>query len=150
MAIKSHKLGPGVLTFGEVGSPIEWGAQVRSCRVEPSTEEGDTLPVLSGEEIAEADEETYELTGEILQSYDVESLLVWCHLNRGAKVPFKFRPVSDQALGVKGTVTVRALSIGGNAKERNTSEFTFRGDGMYDLIDAADAVITTYPAPTAP
>lgn len=144
MAVKSHKLGPGLLTFGEVGSPLEWGAQVRKCTVEPDSEDGDILPVLSGEEVTEDDEDTYNLTGEILQSYDAQSLLVWCHLNHREQVPFTFRPVSDQELGVKGTVIIKRLAIGGEVKTRNTSEFEFRGVGDYDLVDSAGAVIASY------
>lgn len=144
MAIKSSKLGPGTLTFGETGSELEWGAQVRSCTVEPTSEDGDVLPVLSGEEITEDDDDGFELTGEVLQSYDVRSLSVWCHLNHNAKVPFRFRPRDDEALGVTGTVTVKRIAIGGNVKERNTSEFTFRGDGMFQLVDSDDTPITSY------
>lgn len=142
MPIKSHKLGPGTLTFGETGTPVEWGAQVRSCTVEPTSEDGDELPVLSGESIVEEGEEYYELTGEILQSYDAQSLLVYCHTHHNTDVPFTFRPVSDEALGVTGVVKIKRVAIGGNVKERNVSEFTFRGVGMYDLVDDTDQPIT--------
>lgn len=142
MAIKSNKLGPGLLTFGETGTPVEWGAQVRSCTVEPTSEDGDELPVLSGESIVEDGEEYYELTGEVLQSYDAQSLLVYCHTNHNVQVPFTFKPVSAEALGVTGIVTIKRIAIGGEVKTRNTSEFTFRGVGMYDLVGENDEPLT--------
>src|SRR5699024_7206844 len=118
MAIKSHKLGPGKLTFGETGTLVEWSAQVRSCTVEPTSEDGDELPVLSGESIVEEGEEYYELTGEILQSYDAQSLLLYCHTNHNVEVPFTFTPVDGEELGVTGTVKIKRLAIGGEVKER--------------------------------
>lgn len=136
MAAKSHRLGPGVLTFGETASPVEFGASTREVLLESETDQDDALPVLSGDEIEGEETTTYTLSGSVLQSYDKESLLVWSHVNAGKIVPFVFVPDSDKALGVKGYVKVRRLSIGGEVKTRNTSDFEFPGrNGIYTLHD---------------
>lgn len=136
MAAKSHKLGPGSLKFGETGSEVEFATRCRSVAVEPEVEEGDRLPVLSGDETDEIDSESYALSGSVFQDYDLDSLLVWAHVNAGAVVPFTFRPDNDKALAVRGEVRVRRLRIGGEVKERNESDFEFRGvNGMYDLFN---------------
>ena len=136
MAAKSHKLGPGSLKFGSTGSEVEFATRCRSAAVEPEVEDADPLPVLSGDETDELDSESYTLTGSIFQDYDLDSLLVWSHVNHGSIVPFTFRPDNDKALVVKGQVRVRRLKIGGDVKERNESDFEFRGvNGMYTLHD---------------
>ena len=136
MAVKSHKLGPGSLTFGETGTLVEFNTRLRSCTVEPEFEEGDPLPVLSGDELTDGDEESFNLTGSFLQDYDADSLLVWCHVHANQIVPFQFTPDNDKALMVTGEVKVRRVPIGGEAKERNESDFEFTGVGMYELVDA--------------
>lgn len=151
MAVKAHKLGPGHLTFGDVGSLVEFGVALRECTVEPSVDEGNTVKVLSGDEIEDGETESYSLKGKVYQSYDRDSLLIWAHVHAGELVPFTFEPSDDAALGVKGTIKVRRINIGGKVDERNETDFEFPGrNGMYDLYDlddAAKAPVTAYPAP---
>ena len=128
----AHKLGPGLLTFGETGTPSEWGAQVTAAALEPEVEEGDALLFLDGSEDSE-DTETFNLTGTVAQSYDAQSLLLWAHENKGQTLPFTFKPREDQALTVTGQVKIRALKIGGDVKSKNTSDFSFPGVGEYEL-----------------
>lgn len=138
MTVKSHRLGPGSLKLGAVGSEVEFAASCTKCSVEPDSKDGDVIPVLSGDELDEGDEDTYTLKASVLQDYDLKSLIVWSHVNAGAVVPFTFRPDNDRALGVKGEVKVKRLSIGGDVKKRNESDLEWPGrNGMYDLIDAA-------------
>lgn len=148
MPAKSHKLGPGSLTFGATGSEVEFATRARSVTVEPEVDEEDPIPVLSGDELPGDDEETYNLTGSILQDYDADSLLVWAHHHAGKVVPFQFTPDNDKALGVRGEVKVRRMSIGGDVKERNESDFEFKGIGMYELIDASSGELLTWTATT--
>lgn len=144
MAVKSHRLGPGSLTFGETGTQVEFNTRTRTVAVEPEVDEGDAIPVLSGDELHEDETESYNLTGTILQDYDADSLLVWCHVHAGQTVPFTFTPDNDKALSVTGEVRVRRTSIGGEAKERAESDFEFPGVGMYDLVDATSGEPLTW------
>lgn len=149
MAVKAHKLGPGSLKFGETGSEVEFAVALRSCTVEPETDEGDMVPVLSGDEYSEGDEDSYVLSGAIVENYDEDSLQIWAHVNRNTEVPFLFRPDNDKALGVKGTCKVRRIAIGGDVKERNEKDFEFPGVGDYDLVDDLGAPIVAYTAGAA-
>lgn len=149
MAVKAHKLGPGSLKFGETGTEVEFAVSLRSCTVEPETDEGDMVPVLSGEEYSEGDEDSYVLSGSVVDNYDADSLQVWAHVNRGQTVPFTFRPDNDKVLGVKGEVKVRRIAIGGDVKEVNENDFEFPGVGDYDLVDDLGEPLT-YTAGTAP
>ncbi len=136
MAISTHKLGPGQLTFGETGSEKEWGTAVVDCAVVPSANDGETITVLSGDEIVETGEETWTLEGEVYQSYDADSLAKWAHDHSGEEMPFTFRPNSNQPLTATGTVLVRSLKIGGKVTERNTSSFAFKCSGDVNLSAA--------------
>src|SRR5690625_1602244 len=105
MAVKSHTVGPGTLTFGADTNTVEWAGQVRSCTVEPDVDKGDPVKVLSGDKITGSRDESYKLSGSILQSFDVDSLLVFCHVNAGEEKEFTYRPNDSQDLGITGTVT---------------------------------------------
>lgn len=132
MAIKSTKLGPGRLTFGETGTPTEFGSQITNARIEPSYDSEDPIPVLSGEELAGDETATYVLAGTFLQDYTgMSSLIVWCKENEGAVLPFTFVPSTDGGLQATGTVKIRAVTAGGDVKTRNTSDFEFPGVGDY-------------------
>lgn len=133
MAVKSHKLGPGSLVLGASGSLTEFEAQCSKISLEPSVDEGDPIPVLSGEELAGDDEESYVLKGEIIQEFSATSLLKWCHEHRGTSQPFVFIPNTDGDLSWTGTVKIRATSVGGDIKKVNTSEFEFKGVGSYEI-----------------
>lgn len=133
----AHKLGPGRLTFGETGTPSEWGAQVTAAALEPEVDEGDELLFLDGSEDSE-ETESYNITGTVAQSYDASSLLIWAHEHRGQVLPFTFKPRDDQALTVTGQAKIRALKIGGDVKTKNTSDFTFPGVGDYDLATTTE------------
>lgn len=137
MSVKSNRLGPGSLKFGATGSEEEFAMGCREVLIEPETEEGDELYVLSGDSVSEGDEDSYVLSGSILQSYDASSFIVWAHENHGTEVAFLFTPDNDKELAVKGTVRVRRVPIGGEVKNRNTSDFEFPGVGDYDLVDSA-------------
>lgn len=150
MPVKSNRLGPGSLKFGETGSLVEFAMGVRSCTVEPETETGEELFVLSGESISEGDEDSYVLTGSVLQSYDASSFILWAHENNGLEVPFVFTPDNDKDFGVEGVVRVRRVAIGGDVKERNASDFEFQGVGDYDLVDPATSTALVFSAGTPP
>jgi len=128
--VASHTLGPGILTFGDTGSAQEFGGSVTTCTVAPEFDQEDDVPVLSGEVVAGELTETWTLSGEFLQSYDSESLLLWCKENSGKEMPFKFRPRKDQPLQADGKVTIRATPMGGDVKTRTTSEFEFKCVGV--------------------
>lgn len=131
--VASQSLGPGTLTFGETGTEQEFGGSVTTATLTPEFDQGDAIPVLSGDSIPGELTETWTLGGEFLQTYDAESLLLWCKDNSGSQLPFVFKPRADQPLEATGVVTVRATPIGGDVKTRTTSEFEFVCVGIPDV-----------------
>lgn len=133
MTVQADKLGPGLLKFGGTGTPQEFGSQAQKVELTPEVDEGDDLTVLSGEVVPGEDEIKYKLGGEFLQDYSgMTSLIVWCKQNEGKVMPFEFVPKSSGGLKVTGEVKIRAVKLGGEVKERNTTEFEFKGVGDYE------------------
>lgn len=131
MAIKSHKLGPGSLTFGAVASQQEFASQLRNCVLTPDVEEEDPIPVLSGEEMAGDEEYTWTIGGSILDDYSADSLAVWANTNKGEEMPFEFLPNAETGtLKVTGTAKIRPIAIGGDVKTRNENDFEFKVVGQ--------------------
>lgn len=126
MAVKSSKLGPGSLTIGVPASAREWGGQLTKCALNPSTEFEDNVPVLDGSELAGDATTTWNLSGTILQDYDLDSLEDFAFENRLADLPFVFTPSNAGQREYSGTVTVVPLTVGGDVKASNTSDFEFR------------------------
>lgn len=128
MAIRSHKLGPGSLVFGETGTEQEFASQLRSCSLTPDVEEEDPIPVLSGEEIAGDEDYAWTISGTILDDYTMDSLAVWAHENKGTVLPFEFIPNADAdgAMSWKGTAKIRPIAHGGDVKARNENDFEFK------------------------
>ena len=120
-----HKLGPGQLTFGETGSPTEFGVRVSKATLTPEVEEGDERAVLSGDIVADDAELKWKLEGELYQDYSAQSLIKWCLDNNGKVLAFTFRARSDQPLTATGNAKIRPVAYGGEVKNRNTSEFEF-------------------------
>lgn len=132
MGIKSNKLGPGRLKIGETGTPQEFGTQCTATAIEPEVDEGDEITVLSGDTLEGDDEYTYNLTGTALQDYSgMTSWIVWCKQNQGSVLPFEFVPNDEAGLKVTGNVKIRPVKLGGTVKERNESDFEFKGIGDY-------------------
>ena len=136
MATNADRLGPGRLTFGKTGSPTEFGSQVTKAALEPESEDGEILTVLDGTEIVDGDTDSYNLTGEFFQDYTtgMTSLIVWCKTNANTEMPFEFVPSTAGKLGVRGTVRIKPVKVGGDVKARNTTEFSFRGVGDYTFF----------------
>lgn len=126
MVVKASKLGPGSLTVGVPASAREWGGQLTKCALTPDTSFEDNVPVLSGEELSGDATTTWNLTGTILQDYDLDSLEDFAYQNRLKDLPFVFTPSNAGQREYSGTCTVVPLAVGGDVKTRNTSDFEFR------------------------
>lgn len=130
MAAKTApKLGPGFLKFGKTGSQKEFGAFCTECTITPETKMDDAEPVLSGDTFAGDIEKSFKIEGKIKQTYDKDSLILWCWQNDGTVMEFEYTPLSDGALTVKGSVMIAAVPVGGEAGKTNDSEFEFSGVG---------------------
>lgn len=117
------KLGPGIFTVGEVGSPREFGGHVTVCALEPEHETDDDLTTLDGSTIGGDLTTKWAAKGEFVQDYLAGSLVKYAADNNGVRLPFKFVPSTAGALEVSGTLEVRAVKVGGDVKKKNTTEF---------------------------
>jgi hypothetical protein len=133
----SYKLGPGTLTLGTAPDDSEFSMQLTNCRVDPSenVDEGDDLNLLDGSTLEGDDNVTYsyELSGTAVQDLLDTGFTAYCWDNKGLTVDFDFVPVTARVANVTGQVRIRPITIGGDAKTRNTSDFTFTVIGDPDF-----------------
>lgn len=122
MPIKTTKLGPGVLTIGEVASVLDMTAQVTACRIVWSVDKEDNVPVLSGEELEGEADYTAQLTATVLQELSDDGIIERTWELAGQVVPFTFTPNSAEGKSVTGNVRVDPIDLGGDVKKKNTSD----------------------------
>jgi len=123
---KSSLLGPGSLNIGTTASAREFGAQLTKCALTPDTSFEDDIPVLDGTTQRGDATTKWELSGTLLQDYDLDSLEDFCFTNKLKDLPFVFTPAKAGKRTYKGTVTIVPIAVGGDVKTRNTSDFTFQ------------------------
>lgn len=131
MATDSYRLGPGTLTLGVGVDDNEYSAQLTNCRVDPTenVEEGDDLELLDGSTLEGDDVASYDYTlaGSIVQDLNVDGFTDYTWQNAGVEVGFSFIPNTARgaAVGITGTCRLVPVTVGGDVKKRNTSDFTF-------------------------
>lgn len=122
MTIKSYRMGPGTLTIGAVGSPVDFTAQVTACTVAWDKDQEDSQPTLSGEELAGEITYSANLTATLIQDLTDDGLVEWSWANKGTQHPFTFEPSTAAGKSVTGVVTVDPIDVGGDVKTRPTSD----------------------------
>lgn len=126
--VTAFTMGPGTLTF-DAGAQVAT-AQVTNCRIEvtESTSGGDTVPLLDGSELVEAETASrkYALAGNVVQDLDAAGFAAFTWAEEGNDVTFVFTPNTVEAASFAGTVTIVPLNIGGDVKTKPRSDFTFR------------------------
>jgi hypothetical protein len=123
-------MGPGAFSIGEIGTPLDLTAQVRSLRVVPSVDTEDPLPTLSGESLSGARTYTWAISGTVIQDLTEDGMFDYTWTNKGSEVPFTFTPSTAAGRTVTGTVIVDPLELGGDVGAKNTTDFewTLVGD----------------------
>lgn len=140
MAIETYKLGPGTLTLG--AGPLQVAGQITNARVDWSESVSggrDPIPVLSGEELAGEDgNPSYNavLAGTLLQDLAAAGVIAWSWTNKGTEQAFTFVPNTVEARQVQGILVPVPLTIGGDVKVENTSDFSWRiiGDPDFEPV----------------
>lgn len=133
MSVNAHKLGPGILKFGETGSEQEFGTHVTKVELAPSWKDEDPIPVLSGDAYQDEGEFEGTISGEFLQEYSLDGLVHWTWLNTGKVLGFTYTPRDDADLSFTGECMVRAVKVGGEVKKANTAEFEWKLTKMPEL-----------------
>ena len=139
MTVKSYKMGPGTFTIG--AAPQDATCQITNCRIDwtESVSTDDAIPTLCGDEIPAEDEVTYSavVAGTLVQDIDSAGIVAYSWANKGTEQPFVFIPSTSEARKVTGTLRVVPLTLGGDVKARNTSDFSMAIIGDPDLDDVA-------------
>lgn len=136
------RLGPGILTLGSGALAVQ--QQLTNCRVEPSENvdaSNDTVNFMDGTSDVDDTETvtyTFVLAGNVQQDdLGVGSFIQYTWANRyeaeGDEQPFTFQPNTDVDFAITGLVKVVPVTIGGDAKVKNRSDFSFRIVGDPDL-----------------
>lgn len=140
MPAKTYTFGPGSLIIGPTGSPIEVSCQVTGGTVEWDVDAEDDTPLLCGE--TEPGEETFgaALSFNVFQDLgDDDGIVVasWGAM-KGTAQPVEFIPSTAAGKRIVGTVKVRPITVGGEAKTKPRSdvEWPFVGEPILETIPA--------------
>lgn len=137
MAINSTVLGPGTLTLGTGALAV--AAQLTACKVTVSENvtAGDTIKVLSGEQLAGVESVAfdYALEGTFLQDLGITTgVVAWSWANKGTAQAFTFTPNTGAGTKVTGTLKPVPLQVGGDdMDQRMASDFAWRVVGTPTL-----------------
>lgn len=135
MPVTVSKLDHGTLTIGVVS----FATQARNVTLTPDHSSEDPITVLSGDVIGGASTTTWTLKITAIQDFDdPDGFVAYAFVNNGLDKTFSWKPNND-ADGVTygGTVTVRAVEIGGDVATNleTSAEWPVVGD-----------ITPTYPA----
>ncbi|GAT87965.1 hypothetical protein CVCC1112_2624 [Paenarthrobacter nicotinovorans] len=126
---KAQKLGAGTLVFGEVGDESNFAVLCTNVTLTPSSDSEDDGKYLDGTARTGEETETWEIGGNVDQSYETDSLQAWAFNNRYSKTltptPFKFVPLATGVQSWTGECKVRPMVIGGDVDAKNGSEFAY-------------------------
>lgn len=122
MPIKSTKLGPGTLTIGEVGTPVDFTAQVTSCTLKWSKDSEDDVPVLSGESLRGDTTYLASLAANVILDLTANGLVDFSWDEKGSEVPFTFVPSTAAGRSINGVVVVDPIDVGGDVKKTMRSD----------------------------
>lgn len=130
-----RKLGPGVLTVGEPGSPLDFSGGCTAVAIRWSVDNEDDTPVLSGTTVAGDRTYTAALEATVFQDDLTEGGLVdYSWANKGTQVPFTFTPYNG-GRSVVGELIVDPLDVGGDVAKKNTSDIAWACVGEPELVD---------------
>lgn len=106
-------LGPGVLTFGDVGTEIDASCLVNNARVEIDKEQDDPKYKLCGTATPGKITYTYKLTGNLETDIDTPTgLFAYSQDHAGEQIPFVFIPNSVAQTSCEGTLILDPLEFG--------------------------------------
>lgn len=123
----TYNLGPGELTIGEVGTPIDVSCLINNAVIAMSKDQGDSTTKLCGTVKPGAVTYTYALSGNTdTDVSDPDGLFALSQLAPGSEQPFTFTPSTEAGTTATGTLIIDPLDFGGDTTgETMTSDFEF-------------------------
>lgn len=119
-------LGPGSLVLGSIGSPLDLSCQLTNIRVEFEASAEDPEMTLCGETVGGSRTYSAKLAGTLFQDAEENGVIDYSWKNKGVEVPFKFVPDSTGTAAVTGRCTVDPITIGGDTRVKNKSDFEWQ------------------------
>jgi hypothetical protein len=120
-------LGPGLLTIGMTGTPIDISCLVNNCKIAAEKDEGDSTTKLCGDTRAGAVTYSYKMTGNTdtdIKDPDGFFALSWA--SPGAVLDFVFTPDNAATTSASGQLIVNPLDFGADEAGADlTSDFEF-------------------------
>jgi hypothetical protein len=149
---KVTKFGPGTLTIGETGTPIDVSCQLINAQIEWDKDKDDDVTVLCGDVVPGSVTYTSTLTGAMFQDVaDEAGILFYSWEHKGETVPFTFTPNTAAGTTASGNVTLDPITFGSDEPKANMqADFTWDIVGEPTLTAGGAAVegIEAEPATT--
>lgn len=129
MARTSLKLGPGVFTIGAGALAVE--VQLTNIRVEwtENVSNEEAVNFLDGTSDLGDEDVTFTavVSGNVQQDdLSAAGFVSYTWSNKGTEQPFTFQPRTDVTRRITGTCKPVPITVGGDVKVKNRSDFTFR------------------------
>lgn len=162
---ETFNLGPGSLTIGETGSPIDVSCLINNAVIAADKDQGDSETKLCGTVKPGSVTYTYTLSGNVdLDVADASGFWALSQTAAGTSQEFTYTPNTDAGTTATGTLIIDPLPFGGDETGTTMAgdfEFALVGPPLYDVggtplalsriaqtaKDAADKVATPVPAP---
>lgn len=131
--VRTQKVGPGELTLGEVGGPIDIACQITSATLTPDVNQDDDQRVLCGDVVPGARTYSWTLDLSLFQDWRAEGVNAFSIEHQGERVPFTYSPDDVAGVSVTGEVMIDPMSLGGEVDQRAESdwELTVVGDPVF-------------------
>lgn len=120
-------LGPGTLTIGQTGTPIDVSCLVNNAVIAADKNEGDSTTKLCGTVRPGAVSYTYSLSGNTdTDIADAAGFFALSQDHAGEQMDFSFTPNTEAATAAAGTLVLDPLDFGGDTTgETMVSDFEF-------------------------
>lgn len=150
----TYKLGPGTLSIGATGTPIDVSCLVNNATISMSKDEGDSVTKLCGTVVPGAVTYTYALSGNVdIDISDPAGLFALSQEHAGEQQEFTFVPSTEAGTEAAGMLVIDPLDFGGDETGQTmTSDFEFSivGAPTYTIggVPIAAATVATSPSHT--
>jgi hypothetical protein len=120
-------LGPGTLSIGMTGTPIDVSCLVNDVRIDANVTAGDVKRMLCGNQKSAPDEIEFVLSGNVdVDAGTAAGFFALCNDHWGEVVDFTYTPSTDVGTTATGQVKLHPLSFGADASgDYLNSDFEF-------------------------
>jgi hypothetical protein len=120
-------LGPGTLTIGMTGTPIDVSCLINDARIDPNITAGDVKTMLCGTAKSAPDTIEWALSGNVdVDAGQAAGFFALCNDHWGETVDFSFTPSTAVGTTAAGQLKLHPLSFGADAQgDYLNSDFEF-------------------------